>query len=414
MISNYALFNIAIRGDSSSRYTIDVHSDLGGDASGSFVSPSDVPAYQLLINRLLQLDTNEKILAELGQLLFQSIFQAAIKDVYARSQGRLAVDQGLRLRFDIHPDLVDIAGMPWEFLYDPDRGALALLDTPIVRYIPQQAALPILAAPLPLKVLVTGAVTPPAPAVERELSEVLAALAPLEQARQVSVHIEEHLTPTTLQRRLREGYHIWHFIGHGGLSRAGGSAALLFEDETGASTAIAATQLGYLLNRSGVRLIVLNACNSGRLMTDLYHSIAPALVRAQTPAVVAMQFSVPQETTRIFAGEFYRALAEALPIDACVTEGRKAVMLAIGAGNPDWGIPVVYTRAADGQLFTPPQSQGASSEVSTPAGPRNSVVSIAGDMHGDIAGGNIIKRNTNVIIDHSPPIAPSPSDEDPN
>jgi predicted ATPase len=67
-----------------------------------------------------------------------------------------------------------------------------------------------------------------------------------------------------------------------------------------------------------------------------------------------MQFTVPEEATRAFATEFYRALAQGFPIDACVTEGRKAVMNATGLGRADWGIPVVYTRAHDGQLFELP------------------------------------------------------------
>jgi hypothetical protein len=84
--------------------------------------------------------------------------------------------------------------------------------------------------------------------------------------------------------------------------------------------------------------------------------MVPALIRGQIPAVIAMQFKVPDASARAFAGEFYRALAEGFPIDACVTEGRKAVMGAVGLGQPDWGIPVVYTRAPDGKLFELPES----------------------------------------------------------
>src|SRR4051812_49526156 len=113
-------------------------------------------------------------------------------------------------------------------------------------------------------------------------------------------------------------------------------------------------QLGIMLNRSGVRLVVLDACQGGKLSTEPFRGMAPALIRAQVPAVVAMQFSVPEEATRAFANEFYRALAEGFPIDACVTEGRKAVMNATGLSRADWGIPVIYTRAHDGQLFTLP------------------------------------------------------------
>jgi CHAT domain-containing protein len=351
MFKDYALFDIRIRNAGSEQYAIDFRSVLGGDETDSFIPPTSNPAYQQLAEQLQRFEIDEDGLVELGQLLFQSLFTGKLKEVYTRSQGRLKDNQGLRLRFDIDPALVEIARLPWEFLYDPDQGPLAMLDAPIVRYLSQQAAPPTLQAALPLKVLVTGAVTPPEPDVNRELTEVRAALADLEQKGQVTIQIEEHLTRTKLQRLVRSGFHIWHFIGHGALSRDGSSGTLLFEDASGAADAVSARELGIFLNRSGLQLIVLDACGSAQLMTDPYRSIAPALIRAQVPAVVAMQFKVPQEATRAFAGEFYRTLAEGFPLDACVTEGRKAVLGMSGLRNPDWGIPVVYTRAPDGRLF---------------------------------------------------------------
>jgi len=324
------------------------------------------------------------MLVDLGQILFSAIFSSRVKEVYTRSQGKLAPDQGLRLRFDIDPALSSIAAMPWEFLYDPDQGPLTMLDAPIVRYISQQAAQSILKAQLPLKVLVTGAITPPTPDVNRELIEVRAALADLEQQGHVTIQVEEHLTRAKLQRLLRSGFHIWHFIGHGALSRDGSSGTLLFEDASGSADAISARELGILLNRSGLQLIVLDACGSAQLMTDPYRSIAPALIRAQVPAVVAMQFKVPQDATRAFASEFYRTLAEGFPLDACVTEGRKAVLGVSGLRSPDWGIPVVYTRAPDGKLFDLPAA------ATTPAGNSGTNVSIGS--------GNVLQNASSVNI----------------
>jgi hypothetical protein len=354
MLNQYALFDIRIRGAGSDRYIIEVHSDLGGDASSDFASPTADPAYRQLAERLQQLEISEDELSELGRMLFLSLFQSKIKDIYARAQGRLQDQQGQRLRFNIDPALTEITALPWEFLYDPDQGPLVLLDTPIVRYQAEQAAAPMLVAALPLKILVTGANTPPAPEVERELAEVRAALSDLQVQGYIFIEVEEHLTQSILQRRLREGFQIWHFIGHGGTSRDGRSSTLLFEDGAGASKPVSAAELNILLNRSGVRLVMLDACGSGQIRIDPYRSIAPALIRAQVPAVIAMQLTVPQEATRAFAGEFYRTLAEGFPIDACVTEGRKAVVGATGLRNPDWGIPIVYTRAPDGQLFAAP------------------------------------------------------------
>ncbi|MDQ2999250.1 MAG: CHAT domain-containing protein, partial [Chloroflexota bacterium] len=295
---------------------------------------------------------DEETLVELGKMLFGALFQGAIKDVYVRSQGALAPNQGLRLRLSIVPTETAVIALPWEFLYDPDQGPLALLDAPIVRYLPQSSRIPSLKAELPLKVLVTGAHTPPRTDVERELNEVVAALSELGQ--HVQITVEPHLTPQKLQLLLREGFHVWHFVGHGGFAKDGATGRLFFEDATGDSEPVSAMQLGIMLNRSSLRLVMLDACQGGKLATDPFRSMAPALIRAQIPAVVAMQFTVPEEVTRAFAGEFYRALAEGFPIDACVTEGRKAVMNASGLSNADWGIPVVYTRAPDGRLFELP------------------------------------------------------------
>ncbi|HEU5104069.1 MAG TPA: CHAT domain-containing protein, partial [Roseiflexaceae bacterium] len=387
MFNEYALFDIRIRGAGPERYSVEVHSDLGGDASGSLTSPTANSAYQQIAERLKRLDAGEDDLIQLGQLLFDALFQGKIKEIYTRAQGRLQEQQGLRLRFDIDPMLAEITALPWEFLYDPDQGPLALLDAPIVRYLAQQAATPTLAAQLPLKVLVTGAATPPAPDVERELAEVRAALSDLEAKGYVAIQVEEHLTQATLQRRLREGFQIWHFIGHGGTSRDGRSGTLLFEDGTGSSKAVSAAELNILLNRSGVRLVMLDACGSAQIRIEPYRNIAPALIRAQVPAVIAMQMTVPQDATRAFAGEFYRALAEGLPIDACVTEGRKAVVGATGLRNPDWGIPVVYTRAESARLFERPAAAKPASASASQSG-----VNIS------IGSGNKID-NTNITID---------------
>jgi predicted ATPase/Tfp pilus assembly protein PilF len=351
MFNQYVDFEINISAAGDARYAVAV-SGPGGDASGTLLLPTGDSDFQALIARLAALDTDEETLAQLGQLLFQALFQGAIKDVYTRGQGMLTSDQGLRLRLNIAPSETALMALPWEFLYDPDQGPLALLDAPIARYLPQSSRIPTLQTSLPLKVLLSGAQTPPQTNVERELNEVAAALSELGQ--HVQITVEPHLTAPKLQKLLRGGFHVWHFVGHGGFARDGATGQLLFEDATGDTEAVSALQLGILLNRSGVRLIVLDACNGAKLSTDPFRNTAPALIRAQIPAVVAMQFTVPEEATRAFATEFYRALAQGFPIDACVTEGRKAVMNATGLGRADWGIPVVYTRAHDGRLFELP------------------------------------------------------------
>jgi hypothetical protein len=328
----------------------------GGDARGTLRLPTNDPAYQELAGKLASLSVDEEVLTQIGQTLFATLFQGQSKDVLIRSQGVLKDGQGLRLVLNIAATEQEVGALPWEFLYDPDQGPLVMLDTPIVRYLQQPVLIPRLKTDLPLKLLLTGAAPSGQPPinVERELKEIQAALAELIQQGRVQITSEPHLTRSKLQQLLRQGFHVWHFAGHGGFKSDGKTGVLAFEDSSGDLEWASALELGILLNRSSVRLIVLDACQSGALQTAPFRSMAPALIRAQIPAVIAMQFKVPDEAARVFAGEFYRTLAEGFPIDACVTEGRKAVMGAVGLGRPDWGIPIVYTRAADGKLFDLP------------------------------------------------------------
>src|SRR3954452_15185823 len=108
MFNDYALFDIRVRGAGPDRYTVEVHSDLGGDASGDLLPPIADSRYQEIAERLQRLETSEDELSELGQLLFQALFQGKIKEIYTRSQGRVQDQQGLRLRFDIDPSLTEI------------------------------------------------------------------------------------------------------------------------------------------------------------------------------------------------------------------------------------------------------------------------------------------------------------------
>jgi hypothetical protein len=350
MFKEYVEFDIQIVATNATGYRVIVHGP-GGDASEPLRLPTDDPNFQALALRLERLNLDEPALADLGKLLFQTIFQGAVKETYVRSLALLKADQGLRLRFSINAEDVKLARLPWEFLYDPDvQMPLALLDAPIVRYLPQPTSIPTLVTALPLKVLLTGAQTLPTLHISRELSEIRAALLGLGDS--VQIDIEEHLTSQQLQRLVRRGFHIWHFVGQGSLDEDGLTGRLHLENGRGGIEYVGAAQLGILLNRSGIRLVLLNTCESARLATDPFRSIASSLVRAQVPAVIAMQFTISDQAARAFAVEFYKALSEGFPLDACATEGRKAVMNTVGLAHADWGIPVVYTRAHDGKLFS--------------------------------------------------------------
>lgn len=352
MFRNYTAFEIKFQPRNGETYAISA-SGPAGEGSGTLRSPGDDPAFQQLCARLASFDTDDEMLRQIGNQLFNALFSGEIGKLYSASRSMLEEDQGIVIRLHVSAGAEEIAELPWEFVAEPGGEAFVLLDAPIARYLPQPTPLPTFHTSLPLKVLLSGAQTPPQTNVERELNQVAAALSGLGE--HVKIQLEPHLTAAALREHLREEFHIWHFVGHGGFDKDGKTAQLLFEDATGDADAIGARELNIMLNRSGIRLVVLNACDSGKLAVEPFRSIAPALIRAQVPAVVAQQFKVPEEATRAFVTDFYRSLAQGLPIDDCITEGRKAIMGSSGLGQADWGIPVLYTRMASGRLFDPPE-----------------------------------------------------------
>jgi hypothetical protein len=85
--------------------------------------------------------------------------------------------------------------------------------------------------------------------------------------------------------------------------------------------------------------------------------------------VIAMQFEIADEVAGTFAHEFYGALSDGYPIDAALTEARKAIF-ATGR-DVEWGTPVLYLRAPDGRIF---DVQGGIAAAATPAVGRSPTV----------------------------------------
>src|SRR5690349_17040443 len=169
MFTEYAECEIAIGPRNGDVYPFTVTAP-GGEAHGALRLPVSDPAYRALAERLSALDTDEELLQQLGQMLYDALFQGQVKEVFARSQGMLKDGQGLRIKLRISAAESEVAALPWELLYDPDQGPLALLDASIVRYLPQPARVPTLRTDLPLRVLLTAAQTAPAADVARELN----------------------------------------------------------------------------------------------------------------------------------------------------------------------------------------------------------------------------------------------------
>jgi hypothetical protein len=147
-------------------------------------------------------------------------------------------------------------------------------------------------------------------------------------------------------------WHIFHFVGHATTDDEAGEGFLLLADDYGDSAPLSATQLGRLLaDQRTLRLAMLNACQGARgNESGSFSSLASVLVRRGLPAVLAMQYEISDEAAIEFTTSFYQALVANLPIDAAVSEARKAISLAT-AGSLEWGTPALFMRAPDGMIW---------------------------------------------------------------
>jgi ABC-type dipeptide/oligopeptide/nickel transport system permease subunit len=339
----------------------------GGEASQSFQLPFTAEKLELLVLRMTRrggvtrrIHSPEIAAAqELGGSLFDAIFRGEVLGCFRASLDDMAREEGVGLRFKLRlQDAPELASWPWEFLYDRalNRFPAQSNYTPIVRYLdlPQRVRPLMTALPLKVIVMISSPDDPDYPSLDvaREKALVAGALDALEATHRVQVAWMEQPTLLELQRLLRsDSYHVLHYIGHGGFDPTVQEGLLILSDEDGRSRRTSATQIGLLLqDHRSLRLVVLNSCEGARnSRDDPFSSSASSLIQQGVPAVVAMQFEITDQAAITFAGEFYAALAEGLPVDTCVAEGRKALVL---QGNDiEWATPVLYLRAPDGVLF---------------------------------------------------------------
>jgi tetratricopeptide (TPR) repeat protein len=307
---------------------------------------------------------------QVGGQLFNAVFAHGVGECLRRSLDRARAEQAiLRIRFRLS-DCPELGDLPWEFLYDQnDDWFLALsARTPIVRYVQLPDPPRAVHVTLPLRVLAIRSEPTDCPQLDlqAEWTQVVAALSELTDAGLIA--LTELAVPTLSELRralLRDTFHGLHYMGHGQFDRQHGGA-LLFTDRRGHGVPVTGGDLGVILrDHDSLRLAVLNACEGGRTdPADPFAGVADTLVRRGIPAVVAMQFEVSDEAAIEFAPALYGALAAGRPVDAAVSEARKAIYT---ISPLEWATPVLYLRADDAQLFDISQRESQRPNGSDPA-----------------------------------------------
>jgi ActR/RegA family two-component response regulator len=306
----------------------------------------------------------------------QALFKALLDDnellkAWGEARGR---SKPRRIRLRIDPPALH--ALPWELLRDGAEAIAADADTPFSRYLPIGKAWGRALGDRPLRVLAVIANPSdlkdkydlPAADVELEkkiLREALGMPHPptpspdsyrtnQERGSEAGVRLTFLTPPITLARleaELRNGYHVLHFIGHGGFNTKQQQAALYFEDDDGAAQRVIDADFAGMLDRlqTPPQLVVLAACQSAtQSLSDVFTGLGPKLVQIGLPAVVAMQADITMLTARRFAATFYRQLIAHGTIDLAMNEARSTL---ITNGRYDVAVPVLFMRLRDGLLW---------------------------------------------------------------
>jgi streptogramin lyase/CHAT domain-containing protein len=337
----------------------------GNTASGSFVRPISqveldnfilrvgLPRRHVRKYRSSQMEEAK----QLGTQLFESLLAEDVGDLYhgARSVAD-SQNRGLRLTLYLTgvPELMEI---PWEFLYDPgDAFFLSQsMYTPLVRSLDLRSASPPRKLTLPMKVLAMASAPQGFPGldVDDEREKLARALEPLTSRGAVELEWLDSATLAEIDRRVGnpDELHVIHYIGHGAYDDRTQGGILVLEDSAGGVHEVTGEELGGLLrDERSLRLVVLNSCEGARTShVDPFSGVASALLRCGLPAVVGMQAEITDEAAITFSERLYTALAQGFPIDAALTQARKAIFAA--GSDVEFGTPVLFLRGDSAQLF---------------------------------------------------------------
>jgi hypothetical protein len=317
-----------------------------------------------------------------GERLLRSLLAGEqLVSAWAQARGTHATR---RLRLRIDASAPQLHALPWELLGETNANGLrhvlsASAATPFSRYLAGawQPGAPILQRPIRMLVAIANpanlqadfGLDPIDP--DREWEVLKAATAGLDvqmecfpprgaQETRDHTHLDQELIPCTLaalERKLQEGFHILHIVGHGAF--ADDEAVLYLADDDNRVQLVGDQKIAEMLARQiadatqatddKLRLVFLASCSTAtRSPADAFRGLAPKLVAAGVPAVVAMQAPVPLETAQAFGSAFYRQLLRHGQVDLACNEARSALLT---ADLPGAAIPVLFMRLRNGLLL---------------------------------------------------------------
>ena len=320
-------------------------------------------------------------LVSLGQALYNSVFDKALRDSWLTAQG-VAQNRRtpLRLRLGLKGD--KLQKLPWEVLHAGDRPLGTGTDVTFSRYHldrRQGYDRPIATVPdfeKPLRVLMVIAAPNDQDRLElaREVNHLKKELQPKlmrsggnygnvlpEKQLDLQLTVLEQPGRSELTQALEHGqYQVLHYAGHSNLGNAGGDLYLVSR-QTGLTERISGEDLAGLLSNNGVKLAILNSCrgayaqSTGTEVGWHEQNLAHALVNRGIPGVIAMAERIPDDVAITFTRLLYRNLKQGNPIDLCLNRTRQGLISAHDSNYSYWALPILYMQPGfDGYLASKP------------------------------------------------------------
>lgn len=317
-------------------------------------------------------------LVSLGQALYNSLFDKALRDSWLTAQGVAQNRRSpLRLRLGLKGE--KLQQLPWEVLHAGDRPLGTGTDVTFSRYHlnrRQGYDRPVPTVPdfdQPLRVLMVIAAPNDQDRLElaREVKHLQNELHPastrsgrsygvLPKKLDVQLTVLEQPGRAELTQALEQGnYQALHYAGHSNLGNAGGDLYLVSR-QTGLTERISGEDLAGLLSNNGVKLAVLNSCrgaySQGASEAGWHEqNLAHALVNRGIPGVIAMAERIPDDVAITFTQLLYRNLRQGNPIDLCLNRTRQGLISAHGSHYSYWALPILYMQPGfDGYLASQP------------------------------------------------------------
>lgn len=290
----------------------------------------------------------------IGEMLYKSLFDDKVKLLLNQCKEQADTEKkGIRFRLAV--DDAEIANYPWEIICDENGNFLSTMDNySIIRFFPIENTVTNLITKVskPLKMLIIGS-NPSIPnvgavKVEREVDNILDALQTPIKENLIKVDRSTGDVAQIMEKLQNEKYNIIHYIGHGLFENDNGYLAL--EDDNGNLNKaddqkvknIFANQAEYC------NLIVLNACQGAMTSTSrAFLGLAPTLLYRGFPCVIAMRYSISNDTANYFSNEFYKSLASG-SIDENLQKIRAKLLVQNTVDEKDFLSPVLFMNSTRG------------------------------------------------------------------